>query len=141
MAPYVAAGAFFSQKNGPLILGVTHKWIWIWIYPVCDPMGYPINKRGGCTWSQGCDGRWDKQFVRQRWCWKSEPRTERNCRPDPLTNTKQENMHTSKDTMKQSAELKLVLNIWTMSELEGSTSLPLLIIFLRFFVKVVLLGK
>ena len=38
---------FFFQKNGPLILGVTHKWIWIWIYPVCDPMGYPINKGEG----------------------------------------------------------------------------------------------
>ena len=45
---YVAAGVlFFSQNNGPLNFGVTHKWIWIWIYPVCDPMGYPINKRGG----------------------------------------------------------------------------------------------
>ena len=47
MAPYVAAGAFFSQKNGPLIWGVTHKWIWIWIYPVCDSMGYPVNKGEG----------------------------------------------------------------------------------------------
>ena len=50
MAPYVAAGAFFFfQKNGPLILGVTHKWIWIWIYPVCDSMGYPVNKGEGLT--------------------------------------------------------------------------------------------
>ena len=47
MSPYVAAGAFFFQKNDPLILGVTHKWIWIWIYPVCDSMGYPVNKGEG----------------------------------------------------------------------------------------------
>ena len=37
---------FIPQTNGPLNLGVTHRWIWIWIYPSCDPMGYPINKRG-----------------------------------------------------------------------------------------------
>ena len=45
--PMLPQALFFSQKNGPLILGVTHKWIWIWIYPVCDDMGYPVNKGEG----------------------------------------------------------------------------------------------
>ena len=53
MSPYVAAGAFFFQKNGPWILGVTHKWIWIWIYPVCDSMEYPVNKGEGSCMSHG----------------------------------------------------------------------------------------
>ena len=39
--------AFFSWENCPLDFGMTHKWIWIWIYPVCDPMGYPVNRREG----------------------------------------------------------------------------------------------
>ena len=45
---------FFSQKNGPLIWGVTRKWIWIWIHPVCDPMGYPVNKGEGSSDSKRC---------------------------------------------------------------------------------------
>ena len=28
---------------------MAHKRIWIWTNPVCDPMGYPINKRGRFT--------------------------------------------------------------------------------------------
>ena len=29
------------------ILEVTHRWIWIWIYPICDSMQYPDNKGEG----------------------------------------------------------------------------------------------
>ena len=27
---------------------LTHKWIWIRICPVCDPMAHPVNKRKDC---------------------------------------------------------------------------------------------
>jgi len=37
---------FFFQEVGPCFLTLTHKWIRIWIHPVCDPMGDPVNKRG-----------------------------------------------------------------------------------------------
>ena len=38
------------------ILEVTHRWIWIWIYPICDySMQYPVNKGEG--------------FVVARMCW------------------------------------------------------------------------
>ena len=36
----------YVQQLGLRFFGMTHKWIWIWIYPVCDPIGYPVNKRG-----------------------------------------------------------------------------------------------
>ena len=40
-------GAKYFQEFGPIFWGMTHKWIWIWIYPVCDSMGYPFNKGEG----------------------------------------------------------------------------------------------
>ena len=33
-------------ENGSRIFGMAHKWIRIWIYAVCDPMGYPVNTGG-----------------------------------------------------------------------------------------------
>ena len=51
-----AQGGFFSGKwqSGILeanfgILEVTHRWFWIWIYPICDSMQYPVNMgEGSC---------------------------------------------------------------------------------------------
>ena len=53
-----AQGCFFCRKwqSGILeanfwILEVTHRWIWIWIYPICDSMQYPVNKgEGSAGW-------------------------------------------------------------------------------------------
>ena len=72
-------GCFFFWKNGNLgfwkqisgsgkwqsgileanfrILEVTHRWIWIWIYPICDSMQSPVNKGEGCPTACPSDRR------------------------------------------------------------------------------------
>ena len=43
-ASEIRGGTYF-EKFGPWLFGMTHKWIWIWIwYPVCDPIGYPVDE-------------------------------------------------------------------------------------------------
>ena len=42
--PYFLYPMSFSS---PSMIGMTHRWIWIWTYPACDSMGCPVNKKEG----------------------------------------------------------------------------------------------
>ena len=39
-------GAKYAQECGPRLFDLTHKWIWVWIYPLCEPLEYPVNRGG-----------------------------------------------------------------------------------------------